>query len=587
MRTYNFLWGMVYKNTANPPLYIHDSVSSTMSVTYDDTFNEKLSDIVSSKLISKMGFTGNELIYLRPLAIHYHYSNTDPRKLESKDYGAMVLTLGIQTKKQSIYSKSGYGILKRWINESEYTDINLISNYAQYYSNDFGQQVYYAPDANVGDTLDVNDSVITCPSFPPLDNDSGGSGLVYPNKSDKELYELTVGVPIFDCTKLKNIIQYLIDGSWDGAENEDQQPEEDNSQDGADGDSSSTSDTTANEDSKQSNTMANIKGACNMYVLSEEQTTTFFNWFWNDMIDEQQETSWIKYILQAYGDLRQNIVSIRQYPFRPKVLDGENIVLGRYQSSVAGALLDTSDNLVYTYSAKIEKTYKNFVDYLTQIYIYLPYYGITKLSTAEVMDRTVNVKYYCDYTTGGCDIFIFVEKQLLQHLTCSIGANVMYSMDSGYSSNEIVGNHAINLAKDTLSTVATMGGGTVISEVGNAVGGVANQVPDLQTKQDTVQGQLPSNGNIGCFNTDAYVHLMIPRYLTNSADKSAYGHHIGFCCYKKLKLSKLSGWTMCENPIVNFGKTKVKDADGEEHVVEPTNTELTEIYNYLQNGVII
>lgn len=560
-----------------------------MIVNYDENYSRTLSSIIPKpQLISDMGFTGNELLHPRPYIVHTHYTNTSPRKLTTKEGGSVTISCFLKTTGTSTkYSKSGYGTLRRYRNEEDYTDINLISNFSEYDSNNQGYTIYNQPDAVEGETLDDLQSFFMSNAFAPLDTQSGGSGFVFPNIDQDNSFHIVTGIPIFDCTKLKNIIQYLIDGSWEGSDNEDQQPEEDNSQDGADGDSSSTSDTTADEDSKPSNTMANIKGACNMYVLSEEQTTNFFNWFWNDMIDEQQETSWIKYILQAYGDLRQNIVSIRQYPFRPKVLDGENIVLGRYQSSVAGALLDTSDNLIYTYSAKIEKTYKNFVDYLTQIYIYLPYYGITKLSTAEVMDRTVNVKYYCDYTTGGCDIFIFVEKQLLQHLTCSIGANVMYSMDSGYSSNEIVGNHAINLAKDTLSTVATMGSGTVISEVGNAVGGVANQVPDLQTKQDTVQGQLPSNGNIGCFNTDAYIHLMIPRYLTNSADKSAYGHHIGFCCYKKLKLSKLSGWTMCENPIVSFGKTKVKDVDGAEHVVEPTNTELTEIYNYLQNGVII
>lgn len=414
-----------------------------------------------------------------------------------------------------------------------------------------------------------------------------------PNPPFDRLSSHLRGVPTLRADNPSEIYEYLKTGKYTPPDEEDEEDEDDGSQDGEDGNPANPDDNTAN--TRPTGAFAPaiaVRCGNNSYVANLVGAESFVNWFWTSMTSEIQADDFYKYIFNAYGDLRKNIVSIRRYPFNlPREDEVINATLGRFKTSLQYNPLKIGKggtwNRVVTYSAKVPNQWNNFVDYkYMNVYAFLPWYGTITLPAPEVVGRTVNFDYFIDFTTGGCDIYICVENQVINRVTTNLGANVMYELDSGFSASQIVANNAINIGKTFASSaIPTVGGLAGKGKVGNAISGgtgmigsAVGNVPDLKTTQDSLTGNPPMNDNISCSSDKAVIYYSYPKY--SKVKDSQFNNIYGYMCDKDFKLENLKtqGFTVCASPRIKFNEPTEP---------APTDGEVRLIYEWLEKGVIL
>lgn len=102
------------------------------------------------------------------------------------------------------------------------------------------------------------------------------------------------------------------------------------------------------------------------------------------------------------------IVSVKRFPL-PDMSQGtsQNPVLGKVTVPNCLCKPFTSDTTVLTCGTfKIRRIYGNFLDYLSEYVLTLPFCGTVSLDAATVTGKTIEIKYSIDYNTGSCTAWI-------------------------------------------------------------------------------------------------------------------------------------------------------------------------------------
>lgn len=403
-------------------------------------------------------------------------------------------------------------------------------------------------------------------------------------------------LPVFNLSQAQAIYHYLLTGEYSDAMNYEELKEKDEDDTGYDDGGGANPDNSGenanNIPAESSNNPLSCAGAMNPYAVTPAQLQNVFKWFWNGMTDELEEDNFLKYVLNAYGDLRKNIVSARMYPFNLPYTTEKPLVLGRFvDDSQILSVLDHSKQLVVEFSGDVKGKHGSFLDFApyTNVNLYLPYYGTIQLPTNLVMRQKLRVQYYVDFTTGSLDIFVLLStgentNRLIQHLTCTVGQDIFYDLDSGFSSNDLVHNFGVNIVKDEVAS-ALKGAGTGSAMSGNPIamgvgavagvgGDVMSKIPDLPTTQSNLQSTLGSNGIVSNWNETACI-LYEDADIVDPAKCGQAGYK-GYVCMKSAyKISQYDGYIEVDNPRIKFDKTV------------PTVSEEIEIYKLLSSGIYV
>lgn len=404
-------------------------------------------------------------------------------------------------------------------------------------------------------------------------------------------------IPIFYSDDAEGVYLWLTAGDFSHAINkqelEDYQKEtEENRQDNENTDTSvDPIDGFPNQDAEDDGTStSDVTGTMNCFGITNNQLKDFFSWFWNQMTDDIQESSWIKYVLNAYGDLRQNIVSVKKFPFSVPLKSAKQIVIGRWGAPGTIPTLDTGKNkaLTHSWQGKIQKGapigFMNYAPY-TKVWIYLPFIGLREIPTNMVMGKTVKVEYYTDFVSGALDCQIYVQDPngnwtMIVHETTQVGVDVSYTLDSGLSTNDIVSNAISNgVVSGVASIISSAGAG----KGGEIVGGVLNQFSHAPTEQSSLTNTPPVANNIFRMPRDCRVLYLRPTAPSESSTGVPKSMGKMWVRYKKLDDIKDSGFTMCQNVKLQFGHTLTS----EDTTVTPTDEERNEIKNLLESGVYV
>lgn len=352
-----------------------------------------------------------------------------------------------------------------------------------------------------------------------------------------------------------------------------------------------------NSDDEQNNTPTNIpqvvpwsiKGGANYYTVTSSNIQAFISWLWNDIIKEDNISDFLFNSLTGIcNNLYQCITSLILLPVNVKnklhTVTNTPINLGRYSSQLE--VLDAS-----SYHPKIgecsydfKSKYNNFLDYPPYVsaMVYLPYVGFKPIDLNVFIPKTnkhdfstMIIECYVDITTGTVDYMIFRKsekgKALVSTFQGTCGITIPMSYDTGSS---MLSNMSGNLIKQGISTIATKGA--------NLVGDVGNLVGSFDTPSNVnIGAPTPSNGLY--YPQNPIVIINRPTY-----DRpDTYGKNIGYPCFKSYTLRKLSGFTKVINPKLTFGDTKIDIDDNNKKRVFPTETEINEIKELLENGVIL
>ena len=297
-------------------------------------------------------------------------------------------------------------------------------------------------------------------------------------------------------------------------------------------------------------------GLLHGYVVSDSELGTFSDWLWQDDI--------IKYLSSLFSQSPLDcIINTNLLPFTPTSSGSENIIVGGKVSTATGAKLSTQYmSFNFNYNGLNSHLWGSALDYERGLKctLYVPFVGQVNISTNLCAYTHLTLRYIIDVVSGQGIVALMSSK-----------SSATWDNDR----NDIVVDtwsfncaSTIPLMRRDISGLISGAIGATASIAGGNVLGVASSV--MQAR--------PSVQKSGQYNTNSgYMGGRRP-YITYEFSKAVIPPNLytasGRPQYDAVKLSTSKGFTKCENPQIAFTST-------------PTEKEKTEIYNMLEEGVIV
>lgn len=268
-----------------------------------------------------------------------------------------------------------------------------------------------------------------------------------------------------------------------------------------------------------------------IYNPSQGQLDTFGAWLWSSNFVDQ--------LLKVFNDPMQAIIGLHKIFVNPPVSGSGAIKVGYLVSDASANYVSGQYVDVDCGSVTLEEYFNNVFDYeSTEVSIYLPFSGIHRLNTSDVMRGNINVKYHVDVLTGACLIDISVTRDAAGGVLYTFSGNcaVQYPVSSGSYVGIVTG--LLGIAGGITGTIASggmlapllMGAGasignmhTNVSHSGNIssnAGAMGAKIPYLiierpQTKTPptavTIEG-LPQNDIVTLSTLTGFTRVKKARY---------------------------------------------------------------------------
>ena len=284
-------------------------------------------------------------------------------------------------------------------------------------------------------------------------------------------------------------------------------------------------------------TLSNI----NLYALEKSQLQAFIN----DICSVSWADISINTLTGIYNNLTDSIQSIRVYPFAVSDLGTTTIVdriICGFFEHVANVNALTSDISIKTAgSYDLKEVFGGWADYApyTDIDLYLPYIGYTRLDTNLFMKRSITVKYSIDVLCGVITYFVLCDKTTILIKSAKICADVPISLASG-----------IDTFTDVTKNVASFGSNLASKRpVGMLTGSSEVQTPEMVSNA--------TESGIFYMPTKCAVKIVRPSYTR----AKNYDSRFGYPCYGAYKLSNLTGFTVVENYKSHYTKGIKKEEE--------------------------
>ena len=299
-------------------------------------------------------------------------------------------------------------------------------------------------------------------------------------------------------------------------------------------------------------------GLLHAYVLSNEQISAFSEWLWQDNI--------MDYLSKLFTtNPLDSIISTSLMPYTPTTSGTSAIKLGsQVCGTVTNALQVTSQfqKFDFTYSGLSAHMWGNALDYSqgTTIYLYVPFVGLVPLDTNKAVFTKLTLRYIIDNITGQGVVSLLSEKN---NANFDSGRNSIVLDSWSFNCKS-----TIALTRQDMSSIISSAMSGITSLMSGNVVGVVN----------SVMNSRPNSERNGVFNTSsAYMGMRRPYIVYSFSNvvipSGGYGY-IGRPQYSVKKISTCSGFIKCKSPNITFSNT-------------PTENEKTEIYNMLEQGVIV
>lgn len=291
-----------------------------------------------------------------------------------------------------------------------------------------------------------------------------------------------------------------------------------------------------------------------VYNPTQSELDSFGAWLWSSNLVDQ--------IKKLFSDPMQAIIGVHKVYATPDTGAAQNIKVGYLDSGVSAAVVTDQYTTIDCGSVNLREYYGNVLDYspYTEISLYLPFIGIVKLDTADVMRSTVSVIYHVDVITGACLADVKVRRDgaggvLYQYSGSCI---VTYPVSSGSYVGAVAG--VLGIAGGIAGTIAT-GGALAPALLGGAMGAT-----HLHTDVQHSGGFSGAPGAMGAKKP----YLIISRAQDATPNFNTIK---GVPATKRITLGGCEGFT----------KVDQMDLDG----IPATSRELAEIETLLKQGVIL
>lgn len=292
-----------------------------------------------------------------------------------------------------------------------------------------------------------------------------------------------------------------------------------------------------------------------IYNPTQSELNSFGSWLWSSNFVDQ--------IKKLFNDPMQSIIGLHKVFVLPPVSGRNNITVGYLDSGVSANVVSGQYVTINCGELSVSEFFHNVFDYdpYTQIYIYLPFIGIQKLDTGDVMRGKIKVVYHIDVLTGACLAEISVTRDMSGGVLYTYSGNcaVQYPLSSG-SYMGIVASIA-SIAGGVAGTLAS--GGALAPMALGAISGVMNA-------HTRVQHSGGFSGNAGAMGSKK-PYLIITRPQT--AMPLNFPNYEGYPASQNTTISACNGYIKCtECHLEN---------------IPATDPELSELESLLKGGVLI
>lgn len=299
-------------------------------------------------------------------------------------------------------------------------------------------------------------------------------------------------------------------------------------------------------------------GFITLFVPSVTQLQNLATYMWTDPLFD------LEFWRKIMADPMDAILGLSIVPYAVPSAGAVNVVVGNISTNVAMNKASAQFFALDCGTVTLDEYFGSYLDYepYTSIDIYLPFIGIRKLSTDDLMPKSVHVKYHIDILTGSCVAMIKCSKD--GH------GGVMYTYQ-GNCATEIpvtsmgFGNtvrSAISFGTSAATLISTGG-----SAAPAAIGGMANSVMNAKPTI-TKSNNIGASGGLMANKTP---YLIIHR--ANQCKPANQNKYLGYPAFITENVGGLTGFTSFE--AIRLNNIKCNDE------------EMTEIMQLLKEGVIL
>lgn len=275
-----------------------------------------------------------------------------------------------------------------------------------------------------------------------------------------------------------------------------------------------------------------IFGIAGVYNPTLEQIKSFTGWLWSE--------NPITQLQQMFSNPMNAIIGLHLIYVTPSTSAEKSIGVGYLDSGVLSKVVSEQYVTIDCGSVTIPSYYNNVNDWnpYTKISCYLPFIGIVKLNTDDLMSSNgnlsqLNITYKVDVLTGACLAMLKVKR--------GSSDAILYQYNGSCSVQLPLtsGNYG-----GIIASLITTGVGVVTGVTPLAIGGAMS----LTHPKSEIQRSGQLGANVGAMGIKK-PYLIIERPYSKYA--SSYAKHIGYPSNNTLKLSACHGFTRVKSTDVN------------------------------------
>lgn len=289
-----------------------------------------------------------------------------------------------------------------------------------------------------------------------------------------------------------------------------------------------------------------------VYNPTKSEITSLGQYLWSSNIVD---------ILQKFlNNPMDAIISLHMIYCTPTNGARKNIVLGYLDSGVSALTVAEQFVNINCGSVDVKEYFNDARDYspYTSVEAYLPFIGVVKLKTEDIIGSKVTIKYTADVLTGAILCKIFVTKSGVEQQLYAYSGNCSVQIP-------LTGADRTRLISGAVTGV--LAGGIAGGVAGAVVGGLAKGF----MSGSSIERSGGFTSNSGAMGIKTPYIIVSRKYGYDALD---YNKFYGFPSNKTITLGSCNGFT------------KVKETHVE-NVARATDKEKTEIENLLKNGVIV
>lgn len=200
-----------------------------------------------------------------------------------------------------------------------------------------------------------------------------------------------------------------------------------------------------------------------VYNPTQGEVNAFGAWLWSD--------DFIDNLKRLFVSPMDGIIGIHKIYCTPPRGGSAPITVGYLQSDVSAITVPSQYKVVECGEVEVREQFGNVFDYepYTKISCYLPFIGIVKLNTSDVMRSTVTINYTVDVYTGACYAEILCKRDGFENVLYTFAGDSAshYPISSGSYSGIISG--IVSAGAAAIAAGATMGVGAGILAGGTSL----------------------------------------------------------------------------------------------------------------------